>query len=84
MSGISELLCEKLIITVQCAIDKLGPMPDNCGASVKKILSGSDEIAFLSCGCYIQDCDKSGSWSGLREGLDRIEDHQKRQGKNND
>lgn len=78
MSGLSEILREKLLITIQSAIAKLGPIPDNCGDSVKAILKGDDDIAFLSCGCYIQDCDRSGSWDGLREGLDRLEDHQRR------
>ena len=63
-------------ITLTVTVGQLGPMPDDEGSAVKKILAEDDHIAIMALGCYLDECRSDGSYVRLTEGIASIRKHQ--------
>lgn len=62
----------EIAITLSRAVQTLGPMPDECGTGVKKILVEDDFAAIMSLGCYLEDSIRNKDYSFLTKGLNDI------------
>lgn len=69
-----KLLKDMLVNTIQTTINELGFMPNNCGDTVKKILSNDDTVRIIALGCMLDDCRKIGSYDGLYGMLSSLKD----------
>ena len=73
ISEFSKQLKTMLETTLSWGVQKLGPMPDDCGDKVRKILASDDQAALLALGCSLDDCIKEhGNWNNLKDLLDKI------------
>ncbi len=62
-----------LVITIQNTIAQLGILPDEYGVGVKSVLGSYDELAVMSLGCYLEECQRQGNYSSLKKGLADIQ-----------
>jgi hypothetical protein len=68
--SIKDAIC----ITVQNTIADLGPMPNECGDKVKKIMQCKNLPAVMALGCMLEDCQKKKAWDSLEDQLKTIPD----------
>lgn len=67
-----ELLKQNIAVTLSHVVQSLGPMSEHHGSFVKKIISGTDDVAFMALGCYLDDCIKSKSYTHLDKAMEDI------------
>jgi len=71
-----EILKQKLALTLSHTVRTLGPTPNEMGTPLKTILDGTDDVALIALGCYLEDCVKKDSYSPLVKGLSDIRNGQ--------
>jgi hypothetical protein len=72
VESVSNIIKNRLAVTLSLVIAEIGPVPDNCGDLIRRILSSHDEIILICLGCALEECLKHGNYDSLRKSLDEI------------
>lgn len=67
-------LYEALVITIQNTISQLGPMPNECGDPVKKIMKDQDPTRIMALGLCLDDCVEKESYEPLKKFCEKVEE----------
>lgn len=62
-----EAIQRGVIISLQRAVQKLGPMPDKLGSITKNILADFDVVKHVNLGVALEQCIDSNSWNVFEE-----------------
>lgn len=68
---ITKGLQNKLLITAQNTIAKLGFMSDDCGNFVREALGSDDHMLYFAVGLSLENCIEDGSYKSLEITLDQ-------------
>lgn len=62
----TDVITQMIAFTLQNCIAKLGPMPDECGDSVKEIAAQKYVLQIMALGCCLETCVSQNSYDSLK------------------